>query len=78
MKYRVSDDILNSTSKCRNDFSCLYGETDCLCEFNDAIENKLLFVKPNKNATCNYMLSFGYSYLCNCPTRKEIFHLYKI
>ena len=77
MKYRVSDDILSST-KCTRNFSCLHGETDCLCEFNDAIDNKLLFVKPKKNIMCKYMLSFGYSYLCSCPTRKEIYHLYKI
>ncbi|RJQ49623.1 MAG: hypothetical protein C4538_01890 [Nitrospiraceae bacterium] len=78
MKLEISDDIINNTTKCNNGLSCLSGERACLCEIEDNFNCKVLFVKPNNLQTCSYRMSFGYSYVCTCPTRKEIFRLYRI
>ncbi|GBD97794.1 MAG TPA: hypothetical protein ENG83_03210 [Nitrospirae bacterium] len=77
MEFKIKADILNETDKCRENHSCLNGDKDCLCEVEDSFSNKIVFIKPVNNAACDYRMSFGYSFVCNCPTRKEIFNLYK-
>ncbi len=76
MKYKISTDVLNETTKCTGDFSCLNGMTDCICEVNTNINNRIIFINPCDNKSCKYMLSFGYKYICTCPTRMEIFSSY--
>ncbi len=78
MEYKIDTEILRETVKCRKNFSCLSGVKDCLCEVEDNIYNKILFIKPRSNKLCDYRNAFGYSYVCNCPTRKEIFRLYSV
>lgn len=78
MQYIVSKDIINKADKCTRDFSCLYGDKDCICDFEDAVENKILFIKPIKNIMCDYRVSFGYSYICSCPVRKELYNSYNV
>lgn len=68
--------ILNETVKCRRDFACLSGKTECLCRVEEFINNKILFVAPGRNLLCNYLISFGDSFVCDCPARKEIFRQY--
>lgn len=76
MKFNINSDILNKTDKCSENYSCLNGKEECFCEVKEHFGNKIIFVKPI-NVSCNYSLSFGYSFVCNCPTRKEIYNLYK-
>jgi hypothetical protein len=78
MKFQMGADIINRTLECEDNFSCLDDDKTCLCEATEMINNKLLFIKPVKNNSCNYMESFGYSYYCNCPTRNELYKLYRI
>jgi hypothetical protein len=76
----IETDILNETVKCRGDFSCLSGEKRCLCEVEKGLgnnHNTVLFIKPAKEIICDYMISYGYSFICSCPTRIEIYRLYK-
>jgi hypothetical protein len=49
------------------------------CEFEGPISDNLVFVKMKKeNIECPYALLFGYdSYICQCPTRCEIYRKYK-
>ena len=70
--------IINETQKCRQDFSCLTGSKECLCEVEDNFNNKIHFIKPSCKGICDYRMSFGYSNICNCPTRKEIYKLYNV
>ncbi len=77
MQFKISVDILNETVLCRKNRSCLYGSKDCLCEVEDSFNNKIIFIKPVNKAMCDYRMSFGFSYVCNCPTRKEIFNIYR-
>ena len=75
MKFKISADILNETIKCRTNFSCLNGSTECLCTVKEKVNNAILFVKPADNR-CNYCLPFGYSQICLCPARMELFKKY--
>ncbi|RJQ55698.1 MAG: hypothetical protein C4526_02820 [Nitrospiraceae bacterium] len=77
MGLEIGKDILDSTDRCGNNFSCLSDKT-CLCEIEDNFNGKVLFIKPQGRSACNYMMSFGYSYICNCPVRKEIFRRYQM
>jgi len=76
MKYKISSDILNETTQCKDNYSCLTGGRVCLCEVTEYFTHRIMFVKP-MNAGCSYCMSFGYSHICNCPTRKEIYYRYK-
>lgn len=78
MKFQLETDILNQTGECSGDFSCLDNDKTCLCEVDEIINNKLLFIKPAKITFCHYKISFGYSYFCSCPTRNELYKRYKI
>lgn len=77
MKFKLEADILNQTSKCNRDFSCLNGDKGCMCDVDYMINESLLYVKPPDNRACDYKISFGYSaYYCSCPTRREIYKQY--
>jgi hypothetical protein len=74
----IGQEILEETRKCRNDFACLTNTGECLCKTEDFCSDNVCFIKPDKGKFCNYMMSFGYSFVCNCPTRKEIYRHYRI
>jgi hypothetical protein len=76
MKFKISADTLNRSGHCKNNYSCVSGDTSCLCEVQSLINNSVLFVQPCSNS-CSYIMPFGHSYICSCPTRKEIYRYYK-
>ncbi len=76
MKYQVRTDLLQEADKCRHSFSCLSGGDECLCQIKDSFDGKVLFVAPPCSDVCDYIMSFGYSYVCKCPVRKEIYNQY--
>jgi hypothetical protein len=78
MRYQIDTDILNNTTKCTNDFSCLLAKKDCLCEVEECIKGDggILFIKPLKNVVCDYRMPLGESWLCECPTREAIYRQY--
>ncbi|MBI5664684.1 MAG: hypothetical protein HZC49_06320 [Nitrospirae bacterium] len=75
MKFDINSDTLNKTDRCRDNYSCLTGEGKCLCEVESHFDKNILFIKTPK-ILCNYYMSFGYSHICKCPARKEIFYRY--
>jgi hypothetical protein len=77
MDIKVDDNILQKTTKCKNNFSCLAGETP-ICNVENCIDNKIHFIKCVSNKLCNYRVPFGYSDVCTCPVRKELYNSYKI
>lgn len=77
MELKVSEEVLKDTSNCKQGFSCLSGKRECLCEVEDSSNGMVIFIKPScKLGLCHYRLSFGRSFICNCPVRKEIFNRY--
>ncbi len=77
MNIKVDDNILQETTKCRKNFSCLSGEKP-ICKVELCIENTIFFVKCASNESCSYKVPFGFSYVCVCPVRKELYNRYKI
>lgn len=76
--FEIDKTIINETQKCGHDFSCLEGSRECLCEVEDSFNNKICFIKPAGKGMCDYRMSFGYSHICNCPIRKELYRLYDL
>ena len=77
MSIKVDDNTIQETTKCGKNFSCLSGEMPS-CSIEENIDNKIHFIKCVNNELCSYKLSFGYSYVCTCPVRKELYNNYKI
>ncbi len=77
MNIKVDDNIIQKTTKCRKNFSCLSGENP-FCTVESCIEKEIHFIKCFSNEPCNYRVHFGYSYVCICPVRKELYNRYKI
>jgi hypothetical protein len=76
MGIEVSEDAIKKTTKCRKNISCLSGKEICKVEL--CIDNKIHFIKCVDNNPCSYKVPFGYSYVCLCPVRKELYNSYKI
>jgi len=78
MNIKVDDSIIQETTECRKKFSCLSGEYP-FCSVELCIDNKVHFIKcASNNESCRYRVPFGYSNVCNCPVRKELYNRYKI
>lgn len=82
MKYTVTHDIVNATVQCADDFSCLYGEGECLCEVigcsPDSDSGILYIHHADDIRSCRYEMFFGNSFVCNCPVRKELYRQYHV
>jgi hypothetical protein len=84
MDIQVSHDIIEKTTECTKNFSCLSGDRKCLCEIKGRPSESILVVKPPndevfslKRVKCDpYCFIFGSSYVCKCPVRQEIYRLY--
>jgi hypothetical protein len=77
MAIPVDDGVLERVRKCQRCFKCQTGAHDTLCPVEEMIGSDILFVNPKENTVCPYRLAFGYSYLCLCPARKEIYKKHK-
>jgi len=75
---RITEDIKEKAGKCRKNHSCLSGKRDDICKVELNVEDKIHFVKCMSSEPCSYRISFGYSYVCLCPVRKELFNRYNI
>ncbi len=78
MEIKISDEIIKSATECDNSLQCLKNPENIKCKVERCIEKEVHFIKCLYKSTCSYKMSFGHSYLCNCPVRKEIFNKYKI
>jgi hypothetical protein len=78
MKLIISENAITETMMCKKDFVCLSGEGACLCELTYCLNGKSYFINPDKDKLCNYKVKYGTTFLCGCPTRKEIYNRYEI
>ncbi|HEY9205303.1 MAG TPA: hypothetical protein VIO58_05230 [Candidatus Methanoperedens sp.] len=78
MELAVSEDIIKKTTRCKKGFSCLSGERKDICRVELCIDDKIHFLKCSYDNFCGYQVPFGYSSVCTCPVRKELFNRYKI
>ena len=77
MDIQIDEDVKKSTTKCEKDFRCLVDKTYELCKVTESVHDNVLFIKCEEDNYCIYRMDFGNSYICNCPTRKEIYKKYK-
>ena len=80
MNYKVDTKTLNDTTRCKDNFSCLFGKRECLCEVENKTSNngKVVFISPNEHIYCDYLMAFGNHWICNCPTREVLYSKYDI
>ena len=89
MVLNVSVEIRGQSTHCHRDLGCLRkggGQQDgkngrenvSHCKIERYVNDDLLFVTPEKDTNCAHLLSYGYSYLCRCRVRVELFKKHKI
>jgi len=78
-RHNVSEETIEETKKCDKDFSCLEGQREDLCTVEQCVNGKVHFIEClDRSNGCPYKISFGYSFICHCPTRKELYNKHKI
>jgi hypothetical protein len=74
----ISDKTQNQTTKCIFNFQCLNEETRDVCKIDRCLVGNSCFLETVKPIACPYKMIFGYSYMCCCPTRAELYKRYRI
>ncbi len=78
MKFSISKNLRDDT-KCKKDFSCLKGKERSFCDIYDSSAGRVHFIRPlNSDTLCSYKMTFGYSFTCNCPVRKDLYNRYGV
>lgn len=79
MAFKISDETLKKTTNCIFSFQCLNEETKNICTIERCFGADLCFLETVKPDICPYKNTFGFSYYyCCCPTRVELYKLYRI
>jgi hypothetical protein len=73
----INKELIKETTKCQKSFDCLNNDKHIFSKVENCVNNKIHFVKCS-DYSCSYLVSFGNSYVCSCPIRKEIFNKYNI
>ncbi len=72
----IDKKIVAGTFNCHKNFDCLNSGNHVYCKVECCINKKVHFIKIVDKSFCYYKMSFGDSFICTCPTRKEIFKMY--
>ncbi len=69
-----------SVKRCERDFACLLSEEVDCCSVENYVGYATCFLAKENKRRCESgnTFSFGYSYLCNCPIRGELYRQYNI
>ena len=78
MKFLISENILQLTTKYENNFSCINGEGENMCKIKLCVNEEVHFINSKPGKICSYKMNFGNKEFCSCPTRKEIYNKYFI
>ena len=76
MALKISQEIIDQTTECDKDFSCLVNNSEPSCKISACIKNAHFIEKLDR--LCPYYIEYGHQYLCTCPVRKEIHRKYGI
>ena len=78
MEYHVPEQMINNTTKCTSNYTCLKDTNYKFC-YKDYLVEDILFIKEEQNKNiCNYRSIFGDSLVCGCPVRIYLCMKYKI
>ena len=75
MEFEVSEEARQNARKCWRGFVCLSGHEENICTVRDYV-GEVLFVEKRIESYCPYDVTFGYSHICTCPVRREIYERY--
>ncbi|MBI4826862.1 MAG: hypothetical protein HY807_10660 [Nitrospirae bacterium] len=81
MRYPISEETIRKTKKCDHDFACLDGNFEnCSCSIDRYLLGNGIFLKENEalKQHCPYILCYGSSFSCHCPTRIELLQKHRI
>ena len=78
MYRKVTEDIIKKATNCTKKFTCLSAYRKDLCKIESHPSESVFFIEHLNDETCKYSYSFGYSHVCTCPVRQEIYRRYKI
>lgn len=79
MALQVQDQTRQQTSECMFSFQCLEEATRNVCTIKPCLVEEVYFLNTPKNHLCSYKKKIGSSsYICQCPTRKELYRRYRI
>jgi hypothetical protein len=73
----VSEEARKKAEKCQRGFACLSDRKGPRCAVHSSVRG-VLFVKNRAADYCPYGMSFGYSHICTCTVRWEIYDRYGI
>jgi len=79
MDFAVSEQVLEKTTKCEHDFSCLESGrcgAEPMCEADHASALTVLHLKGKSPASCSYRMQSLQDPMCTCPTRLAIYDKY--
>lgn len=76
-KFRVDEKTIEETRDCGKDFLCLRETHQPVCSVVNCLNKEVHFITNIKTEPCRYRVSFGFSFICSCPTRKEIYNRYR-
>lgn len=74
--FKIDLRIVEKTRSCATNFDCLTNEKHVFCKVENCLRNTVHFIECMRNKYCSYKMSFGNSFVCTCPTRKEIYNKY--
>ena len=74
---RISDETLKQTTHCQRNFHCLTNNGN-MCLIDKPISERGLLIKEifSNNENCPYIESSENAFICNCPTRNEVYMRY--
>lgn len=75
MAIDVSEEARERADKCPRALACLSDQESPRCTVRSSVRG-VLFVESATPAHCPYRMSFGYSHICSCPVRWEIYDRY--
>ena len=77
MEMKIPQEIIEQTTQCTKNISCLSDKTRDVCKVLHADGVNVLFIEKNAKS-CPYKIPFGSSYICSCPIRHELYTKYNI
>ena len=78
MGKEINKKIIAETTRCEKEFGCLNNDLNCCYKVEYRVYQKALYLICLDNRFCSYKRSFGFLFICGCPTRKEILHKFGI
>ena len=77
MNLKIDDHTLQRTTECNKDLACLNDDEHPICKVKFYVGKEFSLIKCLHTEYCFYQTSFGYSFVCKCPVRNEIYKRYE-